>query len=201
MATGRKTAPGVEVELVSTAKDALALLRKRGVLTLTPEPGFASLIEAVTGGPIKGSWWGHEKGQLIFTIASALEDSGDVLAAKLARGKVAFVHRALWPALIRVMTDPEHRRRATAGLSAAAERLLVDVEKSGSLRQPDKKARTELEKRALVVSASEHTDRGSHVTVLRSWRAWAPTDIVAAAAALPIADAKQRLARAGLVWE
>jgi hypothetical protein len=187
--------------MVSTAKGALALLRKRGVLTMTPAPGFASLIEAVVGGPIKGSWWGHEKGGLIFQIATALEDSPQVLAAKLVGGKVAFVHRALWPALIRVMTDPEHHQRATAGLSAAAERLLIDVEKSGSMRQPDKKVRAELEKRALVVSASEHTDRGNHVTVLRSWRAWAPREIVAAATALPLADAKRRLARAGLSWE
>ena len=187
--------------MVSTGKGALALVRQRGVLTLTPAPGFASLIEAVVGGPIKGSWWGHEKGGLIFQIATALEDSPDVLAAKLVGGKVAFVHRALWPALIRVMTDPAHRQQATAKLSDAAERLLIDVEKSGSMSQPDKKARTELEKRALVVSASEHTDRGNHITVLRSWRAWAPRDVADAAAALSITDAKRRLARAGLSWE
>jgi hypothetical protein len=187
--------------MVSTAKGALALVRKRGVLTLTPEPGFVSLIEAVVGGPIKGSWWGHEQGGLIFQIASALEDSPDVLAAKLVGGKVAFVHRALWPALLRVMTDPAHRQQATAGLSDAAGRLLGDVEKSGSMRGSDKKVRTELEKRALVVSASEHTDRGNHVTVLRSWRAWAPREIADEAAALPLADAKRRLARAGLSWE
>ena len=187
--------------MVATADDALALLRRHGVLTLTPEPGFASLIEAIVGGPIHGSWWGHEQGGLIFQIASALEDSAEVLATKLVAGKVAFVHRDLWPALIRVMTDPAHRQRAIGGLSAAAERMLIDVEKYGSLRQPDKKIRAELEQRALVVSASEHTDRGSHVTVLRSWRAWAPADAAAEAAALPLADAKRRLARAGLVWE
>src|SRR5215475_14057518 len=70
--TGRKPRPAVEVGMVATADDALALLRRHGVLTLSPEPGFASLIEAIVGGPIHGSWWGHEQGGLIFQIASAL---------------------------------------------------------------------------------------------------------------------------------
>jgi hypothetical protein len=56
----------------------------------------------VAGGPIKGSWWGHPKGQEIFRLAEAVEDSGDVLVCKLIEGKVTYVHRRLWPALARL---------------------------------------------------------------------------------------------------
>ena len=62
---------------------ARALLRERGVVTLTAAPGVPSLVEAIAGAPVRGSWWGHPKGKLIFNVSSALAEHEDVLALKL----------------------------------------------------------------------------------------------------------------------
>ncbi len=59
-----------------------------------------SVAEAVAGEPIRGSWWAHAKGHEIFAALSAIDDSPDVLCFKLVAGKVTFVHRRMWPALV-----------------------------------------------------------------------------------------------------
>ena len=61
-----------------------------------------SLAEAVAGGPIRGSWWGHPKAHEIFQVAEAVCESPDVLVCKLIDGKITYVHRRLWPALVRL---------------------------------------------------------------------------------------------------
>jgi hypothetical protein len=62
-------------------------------------PSFAELV---AGGPIRGSWWGHPKAHEIFRLASAVADSGEVLTCRLVDGKVTWVHRRLWPALVKL---------------------------------------------------------------------------------------------------
>jgi hypothetical protein len=61
-----------------------------------------SIAEAIAGEPIRGSWWAHAKGRDIFRALRALDDDRDVLCFKLVDGKVTFVHRRLWPALVRL---------------------------------------------------------------------------------------------------
>jgi hypothetical protein len=61
-----------------------------------------SLAEAIAGGPIRGSWWGHPKGHDIFHAAEAVSDSAEVLVCKLIDGKITYVHRRLWPALVKL---------------------------------------------------------------------------------------------------
>jgi hypothetical protein len=170
-------------------------------MTLVPTRALPSLIAAITGGPIAGSWWSHPRGKDIFAIATELEDSPDVLVGKLVDGKVTFVHRRLWPALYRVVTDPETRAARVRGLPAAATALLARVEAAGSLRcadRADRAARKPLEERALVHSTSEHTDAGHHATVLTAWPTWATPAVAAAAAALSLAAARDALATAGI---
>ena len=150
--------------LLRTAQDALDLLRRERVLTLTPAGGPRSLVGEIAG-EVRGSWWGHPQGSLIYSIATALEESPEVLGAKLVRGKVTFVHSALWPKLLRVVLDPEWRRGAERALPTAARQLLAEVEREGTLRlQGRAPARLELEKRGLVLATSEHTASGRLVT-------------------------------------
>jgi hypothetical protein len=61
-----------------------------------------SLAEAIAGGPIRGSWWGHPKGQEIYKAAEAIRDSADVLVCRLVDGKITYVHRRLWPAIVKL---------------------------------------------------------------------------------------------------
>src|SRR5205814_4093274 len=59
-----------------------------------------SVAEEIAGARIKGSWWAHRQGKAIFRALSEIGDSPDIAAFKLIDGKVTFVHRRLWPALV-----------------------------------------------------------------------------------------------------
>lgn len=82
--------------------DALEFVRDHGVVVESARGPVPSLAEAIVGHPIRGSWWGHPKGREIFRASRAVADSPDVLVCKLVDGKVTFVHRRLWPALVRL---------------------------------------------------------------------------------------------------
>ena len=85
-----------------TPKQGLAFVKRHGVVLQAARGPAPSLAEAVAGGPIRGSWWGHPKGQEIFRVAEAVSESPDILVCKLVSGKVTYVHRRLWPALVRL---------------------------------------------------------------------------------------------------
>jgi hypothetical protein len=85
-----------------TAKQGLAFVKRHGIVLQAARGPVPSLAEAVAGGPIRGSWWGHPKGHEIFRAAEAVSDNPDVLVCKLVDGKVTYVHRRLWPALVRL---------------------------------------------------------------------------------------------------
>lgn len=61
-----------------------------------------SLAEAVAGERINGSWWRHKKAHAIFRATRAVRDCNEVLVCRLAGGKITYVHRRLWPAIVRL---------------------------------------------------------------------------------------------------
>ena len=81
-------------------KQGLAFVKRHGIVLQAARGPVPSLAEAIAGGPIRGSWWGHPKGHEIFRVAEAVGASPDVLVCKLVDGKVTYVHRRLWPALV-----------------------------------------------------------------------------------------------------
>jgi hypothetical protein len=85
-----------------TGEQALKFVEKHGIVLQAARGPVPSLAEAIAGGPIRGSWWGHPKGKEIFRAAAAVVASGDVLVCKLVDGKITFLHRRLWPALVRL---------------------------------------------------------------------------------------------------
>lgn len=85
-----------------TVAEALAYVKQHGIVLVSAKGAAPRLTEAIAGEPIKGSWWGHPKGQKIFVILEAVTDSEDVLVCRLLKGKLTLVHRRLWPALARV---------------------------------------------------------------------------------------------------
>jgi hypothetical protein len=84
-----------------TTRQALAFIRQHGVVLEAAHGRVPSLAEAIAGEPVRGSWWSHPKSQEIFAVTRAIRDSDDVLVCRLVKGKVTFVHRRLWPALVR----------------------------------------------------------------------------------------------------
>jgi len=85
-----------------TDKQALAFVKRHGVVLQAARGPVPSLAEAVAGGPIRGSWWGHPRGRDIYRAAQVVCSSPDVLVCKLVDGKVTYVHRRLWPALVKL---------------------------------------------------------------------------------------------------
>ena len=85
-----------------TAKAALAFVRRHGIVLESARASVPNLAEAVAGEPIRGSWWRHRKSHEIFWLTRAVRDSRDVLVCRLVRGKITYVHRRLWPALVRL---------------------------------------------------------------------------------------------------
>ena len=155
-------------------------LERHGLL-LESDPTLPSVVTLVAGGPVKGSWWGHPKGHEIFRVSRQLAEHDDALLCKLLSGKLTYVHRRLWPALVTV-----GRARApwqTEGLPRGALRALDQVEKVGSLPADElripkdaydrKKAVQALESRMLVYTRTVHTQSGAHARVLESWNACA----------------------------
>ena len=85
-----------------TSKAALAFVRRHGIVLESAREPVPNLAEAVAGTPITGSWWGHAKGHEIFWLTRAVRDSKDVLVCRFVGGKITYVHRRLWPAVVRL---------------------------------------------------------------------------------------------------
>ena len=160
--------------LTRDAARALRVLERQGLLLLS-DTALPSLVALVAGGPVRGSWWSHPKGKAIFEAASQLEDHPDVASVRLVSGKVTFVHRSLFPALLAAVApgEPWQRRALLPGVR----RLLERVESEGVVRADTaangrERARI-LERRLLVHTRDVHTEDGRHEKELESWARWA----------------------------
>ena len=95
------------------AKRALAWVKECGIAVESAGASVPSLAQVVAGEPLRGSWWGHPKGNDIFRLSRAIRSSPDVLVCRLVDGKITYVHRRLWPGLVRLAGRfPKHRLAA-----------------------------------------------------------------------------------------
>ena len=155
------------------------MLEEHGLLLLS-DSTLPSLVSLVVGGPIRGSWWGHPMGKQIYALADRLEDTENVITAKLVSKKVTFVHKKLWPQLARIGCADESWQ--TEKLSAPAVSLLRSVReqqvlttnslpKTLSISKPGKVC-DELEKKLLIHTEAFHSESGSHYKRLQTWESW-----------------------------
>ena len=82
-------------------EEAISFIERHGVVLASAKGPVRNLAATLVGEPIKGSWWAHPKGHQIFSTFEAIADSPDILPCRLVDGKATYVHRRLWPALIR----------------------------------------------------------------------------------------------------
>ena len=160
----------------------LAMLQDDGLL-LVADPVLPSVATLVAGEPVRGSWWGHPRGTLIYAVATALDARPDLVSAPLLSGKATYVHRALWPALLGVAT--EHAAWQLDNLSPLARLLLAAVVRDGVIETHDAAeldgygrralgdAAREIERVLLARGASVHTASGAHAKRLETWGRWA----------------------------
>jgi hypothetical protein len=91
-----------EGESLVTSAEARAFVYTHGLVLESGKGPVPSLVAAIVGEPIRGSWWSHARGREIFAVTRAVRDSPDVLVCRLLDGKITYVHRRLWPALVRL---------------------------------------------------------------------------------------------------
>jgi hypothetical protein len=167
-----------------------------GGLLLLSDPARKNAIQVVTGQFPHGSWWKHPEANRIYQILEEAGQHPDILLAKLVAGKVTYVHRALWPALLAVGSAREAWQME--GLPPSAARLLEALDAgplAPSKSEPISRTATkELEARLLVLARSVHTEGGSHDTAIDSWARWAAR--VGCTPASSIAESKQALEEA-----
>ena len=83
----------------------VGFVEKHGVVLASAKGPVPCIAEAIVGEPIVGSWWSHPKAQVIFDALSEIDDDVDIRCFKLVDGKVTFVHRRVWPALVRLARE------------------------------------------------------------------------------------------------
>ncbi len=155
--------------MVDHVAAARAAIETHGLLLLQDaiRPSLATLV---AGGRVLGSWWSHPAGKAIFATAESLDDEHDVVTAKLVDGKITFVHRRLWPALVAI--GRERATWQTDRLPTSARELLARLDEDGTLQTTGAAAKA-LEQRLLAASAQVHTDSGKHALELSTWDAFA----------------------------
>ena len=139
-------------------------------LLLQQDTVLPSVVTAVVGNPVRGSWWAHPQGHTIFNTLNALAQHSDVLVTRLVQGKVTFVHRRLWTAVLAV--GQSQAPWQFARLSVPARTLLESLERQGMLLASGKSVKA-LEQRLLAHGEQVHTDAGHHAIRLESWTIWA----------------------------
>jgi hypothetical protein len=96
-----------------TTAQALAFVKRHGIVLESARGPVPSLAAKVAGEPMRGGWWAHPKGHEIFLLSRAIRESPEVLVCRIAGGKVTYMHRDLWPALV-VLAGRFSRNRLAA---------------------------------------------------------------------------------------
>lgn len=85
-------------------EEALSFVAANGVVLESAHGKVPTFVDFVAGERVT-RWWSHAKSQLIFALTRAMRDSPDVLTCRLIDGKITYVHRRLWPALVKIAGD------------------------------------------------------------------------------------------------
>ena len=148
----------------------LAKLKEYGLLLQT-DVNLPNVCALVAGAPVRGSWWGHPRSHEIFRVNCELAEHPDVLVCKLVSGKITYLHRALWPAVIAIGRARESWQMER--LSHDARNLLREVDRKPiETDARASKAASELETNLLVYVEQFHSEAGAHARRLERWDHW-----------------------------
>jgi len=87
-----------------SSEEALNFVEANGIVLESSLGRVPTFVDFVVGERVT-RWWGHPKGRVIFALTRAIRDSPDVLTCRLIDGKVTYVHRRLWPALVKLSNE------------------------------------------------------------------------------------------------
>jgi hypothetical protein len=79
-----------------------AWVEDQGVVLQSARGPIPNVAEFIAGEPIRGSWWGHAAGTMIYEILNVLDDDDDIVTTRLVNAKITLIHARVWPAIVRV---------------------------------------------------------------------------------------------------
>ena len=110
--------------------DALAFIRQHGVVLESAQGPVSNLADALAGTPIRGSSCNHPDSKKNYQATRQARSCKAVLVCRLVDGKVTFVHRRLWPAVVRLAKY--FKKETLAGIheehSASGEHQLKELQ-------------------------------------------------------------------------
>jgi hypothetical protein len=80
-----------------TPKQGLGFIKTNGITLETGRGPVPSLAQTIAGETVRGSWWAHPKGHVIFLCSRTIRESKNILVCRLVGGKVTYVHRRYSP--------------------------------------------------------------------------------------------------------
>ena len=113
-----------------TPAEALAFVERHGIVCEASRRGnIPCVVDEIAGETVRGNWWSHPRSRTIFAATRAVRDSPDVLVCRLVDGKVTFVHRRLWPPLVRIADqfDPAQLARLHEVHSATGKHVIEQM--------------------------------------------------------------------------
>jgi hypothetical protein len=93
-------------------RTALRFVERHGIVLESAHGPVVTFADAAAGERIRGNWWSHPKSHQIFALTRLVRNSPDVLVCRLVDGKITYVHRRVWPALVRLASELRHDRLA-----------------------------------------------------------------------------------------
>lgn len=85
--------------------EALALVEQNGIMLESAGGNNASFVAHAAGEAISGNWWNHPKSHQIFALTRTVREDEHILVCRLIQGKITYVHRRFWAALVKVAPD------------------------------------------------------------------------------------------------
>lgn len=85
----------------TTLEEALSFVETNGIVLESAHGRVPTFADFVAGQRVT-RWWSHPKGRLIFALTRAMRDSPEVLTCRFIDNKITYIHRRLWPALVKL---------------------------------------------------------------------------------------------------
>jgi hypothetical protein len=82
-------------------EEALSFVETNGIVLESAHGRVPTFADFVAGERVT-RWWSHPKGRLSFALTRAMRDSPDVLTCRFIDNKITYIHRRLWPALVKL---------------------------------------------------------------------------------------------------
>lgn len=87
--------------LAPSAKAALRFVETNGIVLESAHGSVPTFVDFVVGERVS-RWWSHPKARTIFLLTRLIRDTPEVVTCRLVQGKVTYVHKKLWPALVKL---------------------------------------------------------------------------------------------------